>query len=590
MNKKIINIFYLLKYAAKKSKLLFFTSSIKYIAHGLIPLVGIVSLGSIVESLVSDCAHKEVWRVVFFYLFANLSISLFTVAVKYLNNRTARKVSNSTQLDYMTDSVYINYHYAEDGSILDLKRKSIGANPVWFLNDLFTLFQYIVEFSGIAYLFITLSPWFILIIIFTCTVLVLSDLKKQKINFDFTNAKVPDNRKLDYLYRTMSDYKYAKEVRIGMAEKFLSFKYIKLLKKQMHALASLFFKKLCIDEFVNIVTVFQTVTMYIYFSYQVSIQKIDIAEYTVLLSATTLLASTIIGFFDAIGKINKTLSYTDLFREYKNKILTNSDIALGKYEKTLKIDWSSVEIVFSHVFFSYPGSDKIILNDINIKIKPGEKIGIVGLNGSGKTTLIKLLCRLYDPTKGYITVNGQDIKTIPYKEYTSHIGVLLQDFCLFAYSISENIAPYSKFDHEKMLKSIEMAGLANKIKGLNDGLDTVLYKSLDDNGIELSGGEGQKLALARAIYKDADMMILDEPTSTLDPIAEYEFFSGLSKISDKKTTFFISHRLSSTRFCDRILVLSQGHIAEVGNHDCLMKKGGIYADMFESQAKYYKIL
>ena len=210
------------------------------------------------------------------------------------------------------------------------------------------------------------------------------------------------------------------------------------------------------------------------------------------------------------------------------------------------------------------------------------------MNGSGKTTLVKLLCRLYEPTEGYITLNGMDIRNIPITQYTEYLGIVLQDFMLFAYSVKENIVFDKSFDEKKLEQSIEKSGLKAKISSLNCGASTSISKILDENGIDFSGGEGQKLALARALYKDASFLILDEPTSALDPIAEYELFKNFSDIAEGKTTFFISHRLSSTRFCDRIFVLDDGMICESGDHDELLQKKGVYAELYESQAKYYR--
>ena len=582
------NTAYLLRYAWGKCKLLFFTTSLKYIFSAVLPLIGIVGLGSVVDALVTGKPAKEVGGVIVVYLAVNLAVSLSKTGITYLDNIVMRKASDITQLDYMSDCVFINYHYAEDGSILDLKKKSISAHPVWFLDSLFKLLLYLVQFAGVAYLFVTLSPWFVLLIILTSSVSVLLNFRKQRLDFDFSNAQTPDNRKLEYLFRVMSDYKYAKDIRLGQASEFLSRKYHTVLERQIESLRVLSQKKIGMDIISCVITVVQSVLMYGFFSYQVSAGQLGIAEYTVLIGATTLLLSVLFGFFDCIGKIRKTLDYTELFREYRKKVADNSDIALGKYDYTPEIDWKNIRIIFSHVSFTYPGSERRILHDIDFSIEPGEKIGIVGLNGSGKTTLIKLLCRLYDPTDGVITVNGVNIKTIPYGEYMRHLGIVLQDFCLFAYSIKENIVFDGDPSSEKMQRSFKQTGLEEKISRLPNGIDTVIYKSLDDNGIEFSGGEGQKLALARAIYKNADVMILDEPTSTLDPIAEYELFSQLSDISNGKTTLFISHRLSSTRFCDRIFVLSGGQIAEIGSHESLIKSGGIYAEMFASQSKYYE--
>lgn len=588
MSKKCKNAAYLLGYAWGKCSSLFFTTSLKYIFSAVLPLVGIVGLGSVVDALVSGKTAGEVRVTVVVYLSISLAVNLLKTAITYIDNIVMRKASDITQLDYMSDCVFINYHYAEDGSILDLKNKSLGANPVWFLDSLFKLLFYLVQFAGVAYLFALLSPWFIAVIALTSSVSVALNFKKQKSDFDYANSQVPANRKLEYLYRVMSDYAYAKDIRVGQASEFLSGKYLSALKRQISRLRVLSRKKLCLDMTSCVITVVQSVAMYGFFSYQASAGEISIAEYTVLVSGATLLLSALFGFFDCAGRINQTLSYTDLFREYRQKVADNSNISLENQNGKLKVSRQSPKIMFSHVSFSYPGSDKLILKDINFTIEPGEKIGVVGLNGSGKTTLIKLLCRLYDPTEGVITIDGVDIKTLPHGEYIKHLGVVLQDFCLFAYSVRENIVFDNPPDGEKLVQAISKAGLGGKIAGLPAGLETAIYKALDDSGVEFSGGEGQKLAIARAIYKNAGVMILDEPTSTLDPIAEYELFSRLSDISGNKTTLFISHRLSSTRFCDRIFVLSNGVIAESGSHKSLINSGGIYSDMFASQAKYYE--
>ena len=185
-------------------------------------------------------------------------------------------------------------------------------------------------------------------------------------------------------------------------------------------------------------------------------------------------------------------------------------------------------------------------------------------------------------------MGGVNIAEIPYRQYAKNIGVVLQDFSLFSYSFKENIVFGGAYHPRRMIECIEKSGLSDKIKKLPKGIETSIYRDLDDNGVEFSGGEGQKLAMARAIYKDADMLILDEPSSALDAIAEYELFSRLNEISENKTTVFISHRLSSTLFCDHIVVLNDGMIIEQGNHSSLMQKNGFYANLYHSQAKYYE--
>ena len=212
---------------------------------------------------------------------------------------------------------------------------------------------------------------------------------------------------------------------------------------------------------------------------------------------------------------------------------------------------------------------------------------MVGLNGAGKTTIIKLILRLYRPTSGRITLGGRDIWEFNASQYTNLIGTVLQDFSLFAYSVKENIVFDREYDAALFSESIEKSGLSGKTESLPRGVDTPIYRTLDDSGVEFSGGEGQKLAAAMAIYKNSAFFLLDEPTSALDPVSEAAFFARLGEITSGKSTIFITHRLRSTTFCDRILVVENGSIVENGTHDSLMKSGGIYSRLWNSQMKYY---
>lgn len=582
------NIKYLFTYAWRKSKSLFVFISLQSIFSAFLPLINIAGLGIVINSLTEKESYGKVMQYIIIYLSVNLTISIITQVFSLLASTLGRKVSDSMQYDYMVDCVNINYHYVQDKSVLDLKNKSMGAHPAIFLSKMGIFLNYIVQFAGIIYIFSVLSPLFILILFLTSACSIILTFKTRKYDFDFKNARVEEDRKLDYLYKVMSDYKFAKEVRLNNAGAYVSNKYSGILKTQIEKLKEYYKKKMRIGGLSTIITIVQTAAMYFYFSYQVFSAQITIAHYTVLLGATTLLTSILLGFFDNIAVINRTCKHAELFREYKDFIETNSNITASNRLDKKVIDFTNAEIRFENISFVYPGTEKTILENINIEIKKGEKIGIVGLNGSGKTTFIKLLTRIYDPTEGRITLNGTDIKEIPYKQYLGHIGIVLQDFLLFPYSIKENVVFDNPYDKQRLAESLEKSGLKGKLDSLKNGTDTVIYKELDDNGIEFSGGEGQKLALARAIYKEADILILDEPTSALDPIAEYELFSKLSDIAENKTTLFISHRLSSTRFCDRIFVLSSGKITECGSHSELIAKSGFYANLFNAQAKYYE--
>lgn len=257
--------------------------------------------------------------------------------------------------------------------------------------------------------------------------------------------------------------------------------------------------------------------------------------------------------------------------------------------KGLPLPDGPYEIKFEHVSFRYPGQSSDALKDINITLSPEEKLSVVGENGAGKTTFVKLLCRLYDPTEGHILLNGIDIRDIDYDAYMKAFGCVFQDYKLLSFTLKENIVfEHSEEETDQMVYDLLCrSGLKDKMERLPDGVQTYVYKNYVKNGFEPSGGEGQKIALARALYKNSAIIILDEPTSALDPKAEAEIYQNFSTLVYGKTAVFISHRMSSSKFCDHIAVFENGEIREYGTHDELMQKQGAYYTMFEMQAQYY---
>ena len=248
------------------------------------------------------------------------------------------------------------------------------------------------------------------------------------------------------------------------------------------------------------------------------------------------------------------------------------------------------EIRFEHVCFRYEGSGEDTIRDLNLTIRPGERLALVGPNGAGKTTLIKLLCGLYRPTSGTVYLDGRDIQSLDQRAVFREFAVVFQDVFAFSFPLSDNVScvDSGREDSERLRGSLEKAGLWERVQALPKGARTFMNKDLDEAGVTLSGGEVQKLMLARALYKDAPMVILDEPTAALDPIAESEMYERYDELVQGRTAVFISHRLSSTRFCDRILFLENGRITEEGTHGELMQRGGAYAELFSIQARYYK--
>lgn len=267
------------------------------------------------------------------------------------------------------------------------------------------------------------------------------------------------------------------------------------------------------------------------------------------------------------------------------------DLPNEMYQGTLAVEKRSdrkYNIEFRHVSFRYPGSKVWALEDVSLKFTVGERLAVVGPNGSGKTTMIKLLCRLYDPTEGEILLNNIDIRKYDYAEYLHIFSVVFQDFQLLALPLGANVAGAAQYDPERAAQCLADAGLGNRMQTLPHGLDTCLYKEFDKEGVEISGGEAQKIAIARALYKDAPFIILDEPTAALDPIAEAEVYASFDTLISDRTAIYISHRLSSCRFCDRIAVFVNGRIVQFGTHDTLVADTeGEYYQLWQAQAQYY---
>jgi ATP-binding cassette subfamily B protein len=267
------------------------------------------------------------------------------------------------------------------------------------------------------------------------------------------------------------------------------------------------------------------------------------------------------------------------------------DIPNEMYKGSLTVEKRNdcnYEVEFCHVSFRYPDTEVEVLKDVNMKFCVGEKLAIVGENGSGKSTFIKLLCRLYDPTEGVIKLNGIDIKKYDYREYMSIFSVVFQDFKLLAFPLGANVAAGTQYDAAFVEACLEKAGFTERKEKMKAGMDTFLYKDFDEDGVDISGGEEQKIAIARALYQNAAFLILDEPTAALDPVAEYEIYTRLNDMVGERTAVYISHRLSSCKFCDEIVVFDHGQIVEQGSHEALLaKEDGKYTALWNAQAQYY---
>jgi len=297
-----------------------------------------------------------------------------------------------------------------------------------------------------------------------------------------------------------------------------------------------------------------------------------------------------------VGLLTWIFSENKIYTKHLEKLFAYLDIPNNKYQGKLPVEKiffcnngeNDYDIEFRNVSFKYPGSDTYVLKNINTKLSIGKKQAFVGTNGAGKTTFVKLLCRLYDPTEGEILLNGIDIRKYDYEEYMKLFSFVFQDFKLFAFTLAQNIAADVNYDKEKLEECMKKVSFYERYLSMEDGPDTYLYKDISEKGVEISGGEAQKIALARALYKGTPMIVLDEPTAALDPIAEAQVYEDFSNMVNNKTAIYISHRLSSCQFCDEITVFDQGRIVQKGTHAELVKEAnGQYYALWNAQAQYY---
>ncbi len=394
-------------------------------------------------------------------------------------------------------------------------------------------------------------------------------------------------RKMDYMERCTQGFDYAKDIRLFSMKNWLLDKQDDALKdyEKKYAKSRNFWLRHSIIY--SCTSLLSGAVMYYILIVEVLHQDLSIGNFTLFIGLCGAFSAALSDFYAAVGDIQRNSMQTDDFRTFMD-FPTEEEGEFLDIEEVLKQGVPS--FTFKNVSFRYEGSENYALKDLNLSFPAGQRLAIVGLNGAGKTTFIKLLLRLYDVTEGEILLNGVNIKHFKRADYYKVFAPVFQNVEIFAFPMAENISMENPIvtDKEKARECAEMAGLKDKIDKLEKGIDTELLKVVSDEGVDLSGGEKQKLALARALYKDAPVIVLDEPTAALDALAEYELYQNFDSMIQEKSAVYISHRLSSTRFCDVIAMFAGGQMVEYGTHEELLSKNGAYAELFNVQAQYYE--
>ena len=407
--------------------------------------------------------------------------------------------------------------------------------------------------------------------------------KSSQLQMEFFEKNVSYNRYFGYWLNLIFDYSIGKYIRLYKMQKLMT-KRVQETNDKLEEEGNAWINK---DLKVAIVPVlsqcFMQLASYIYVGLKAVFGLISTGKCIMYVASYTKLVESITGISGNFVNLKMQSRYLSFFYDYMK-------IQNKRYDGTIpteKRDDNVFEIEFRDVSFKYANSETWALRHVNQKITLGTKNAVVGKNGAGKTTFIKLLCRLYEPTEGQILLNGVDIRYYDNDEYAKLFAIVFQDFNLFSFPLGENVSGSYEYDRERAKKCLEDAGFGERFAKLEKGLDTPLYQYDDEDGVEISGGEAQKIAIARSLYKDAPFVIMDEPTSALDPVAEYDIYQRFDQMVEGKTSLYISHRMSSCRFCDNIIVFDEGKIVEQGSHEKLMSNKGLYSELWNAQAQYY---
>lgn len=481
----------------------------------------------------------------------------------------------------------LDFEMVEDPEILDLKERALFPvhNQGVFqsvIEQAMTLVSQVITMIGLIAILTTLNPLLIIFLFVMAVITTLINKKTQKVMYDFYQLLIPVNRKFGYYAKVTTDFSYGKDIRLYEMDKLLIDRIAEYNETSLSVFTKLYVVLGRYLGYNELVLQLQMVLVYVYMAYKVVTKSIGFGDFTMYASAATQFGECLSIVGSTYMEMSQMCRYLEPYLEFDALKSTRSN---GK--RTLDSSLTPT-IEFRGVSFKYPKSDAYALKDVNITIKAGEKLSIVGLNGAGKTTFIKLLTRLYEPTEGGIYLNGINILEYDLKSYLELMSVVFQDFKLLAFSVKENIVFDEEVDDDSVISILKEAGFEQDLNKLPKGIHTPIYKTFEEDGIEFSGGQSQKIAIARAIYKDSPLVILDEPTSALDPIAEYEIYRRFNELVGDKTTIYISHRLSSCLFCDQIAVFKDGRMVEYGTHqDLIHQNDGLYQEMYQAQAQYY---
>ena len=578
---------YFFPIAWKVHKGYFFINGIMTIIDAIQPFVAIIVSPLIISELLGE---RDITRLIVYVAILAVAGPILSFIGSWLGmvvQKYSEKFENYFTEEMSRKVMELDFQVTEDKKALD-QVEAARTGMSWYSGGVVGIFYpvyeiigQIIKICGTVALIALNAP---LLFPITLVVVIINSLiqnKQNKIEIERFKDMSKINRAFSYYGWQISDFKYGKDIRLYGAKDLMVERWNKYTDDSLGTWIKTSNKQHPLNQFKNVLNVARDIVSYLYLGTSVLSGGISIAVFTQMIASSATFNSSMGSLLYNLQEIVKKCNYAYEYVKF-------ADFPAAIEKGTRHIEEGDHTVEFRNVSFTYPNTDVEVLKGVNVTLKQGEHLSVVGLNGAGKTTFVKLLCRLYDPTEGEILLDGVNIKEYDYNEYMNLFSPVFQDFKLFAFSIKENIVLDDPCSDEEISGLLDRVRLGDKLKSLEKGTDTMLFKSFDENGIEPSGGEQQKMAIARALYKKAPVVILDEPTAALDPVAEYDIYRQFDSLVGGKTAIYISHRLSSCKFCDRIAVFSEGVIKEYGTHDELVLiNGGIYAEMFRAQAKYY---
>lgn len=542
--------------------------------------------------VIEGAPAREHIRMIILWTVLICGINFLCSLLNSLTNQTMNVISVEFDLYFniklSEKAMNLDFEQTEDPEVLNRQQRAregiswYSGGVCGILNNFFDLISHIVVLLGVGVIVLITCPLLLPAQILSLFLISWFNAKNNSLEVFFYGQLGKINRSFSYYLFEMPNFQYGKDIRLYDSSDMIVQRGSRLTDELVDNIRTMSVKERKNSWYMDVINSLRDAFSYFYIGWLALKKIISIGDFAMCVSSASELYQGMFGIVRSTQELVKRGEYAYRFLEY-----INYPDALEK--GTLPVSDTSEHVIeFDNVSFKYPRAEDYVLKNINLTIRSGEHLSVVGLNGAGKTTFIKLLCRFYDVTEGAIKIDGVDIREYSEEEYHKLFSVVFQDFKLFAFSLKENIVFDDICTQEELSRHLEMSGLSEDVDKLPKGEDTILYKSFDEDGVELSGGQQQKTAICRALYKNAPIVILDEPTAALDPIAEYDIYRKFDLLVGGKTAIYISHRLSSCKFCDKIAVFADKTIAEYGTHNELVKKaGGIYSEMFATQAQYY---